>query len=121
MMKSLVPIISLLTFILPYAAAHGLVTKLTIDGNVYKGNVPNGAVNPSIIRLISDPSPVKGAMNAAVNCGPSAGPAALIGDANPGSVMEFEWTGADYSNVRFTFPTFLYLSMILMKQLAVAA
>jgi hypothetical protein len=99
-MKFLIPIISL-AFILPYAAAHGLVTKLTIDGNVFKGNVLNGASNPSIICLISDPSPVKGAMNASVNCGPSLGPAALIGDANPGSVMVFDWTGADFNNVRF--------------------
>jgi hypothetical protein len=79
--------------------------------NVFKGNVPNGANNPSIIRQISDPSPVK-------NFGPSARQAALIGDANPGSIIELDWTGADFSIVRFTLPTFLFLSVILMRQLA---
>ena len=80
---------------------------------VFKGNVQNGANNPSIIRQIIDPSPVK-------NCDPSAGQAALIGDANPGpgSVVELDWTGVNFSIVCFTLPTFLFLSVILMRQLA---
>jgi hypothetical protein len=48
-----VPIFSVLAFILSYAAAHGLVTEVTIEGNIFKGNVPNGASNPSTIRQVS--------------------------------------------------------------------
>jgi len=34
------------------------------------------------------------------------------------SVIELDWTGADFGIVRFTLPAFLYLSVILMRQLA---
>ena len=53
----------------------------------------------SAIRMIDDVSPVKGATNAAVNCGKSAQIAALDAEAQPGSVLTFDWAGGDGSNV----------------------
>ncbi|KAG6876166.1 hypothetical protein C0993_005197 [Termitomyces sp. T159_Od127] len=73
------------------ALAHGLVTQITVDGKVYKGNVPNGK-EPSIIRLVDTTSPVKGASNSDMNCGAgSPQPAADIGNAMPGSKLGFFW------------------------------
>jgi len=97
-MKSL----SLLTPLLAaaYVSAHGFVATVTIDGKAFKGNVPNGKTNPSIIRQISDTSPVKGADNPDTNCGKDAKPASLVADANPGSTVTFDWkAGSDFSNV----------------------
>ncbi|KAF5381564.1 hypothetical protein D9615_005630 [Tricholomella constricta] len=93
------------------AFAHGFVSTVTIDGKVYKGNVPNGAKNPSIIRQINDVGPVKGANNAAVNCGLGAGPASQVAEAMPGSVVTFDWTGGDFSNwPHNTGPMFTYMA-----------
>ncbi|KAG6896838.1 hypothetical protein C0992_005741, partial [Termitomyces sp. T32_za158] len=73
------------------ALAHGLVTQITVDGTVYKGNDANGK-DPSIIRLVDTTSPVKGATNPDMNCGAgSPPPAADIGKAMPGSKLEFTW------------------------------
>ncbi|GLB41315.1 putative glycosyl hydrolase family 61 [Lyophyllum shimeji] len=80
------------------ALAHGFVATITIDGKAFKGDVPNAAKNPSIIRQISHVDPVKGATNAAVNCGFNAGPASLVADAMPGSTVTFDWRGGDLSN-----------------------
>ncbi|KAG6907780.1 hypothetical protein DXG01_007387 [Tephrocybe rancida] len=80
------------------ALAHGFVAKITIDGTSYQGNVPNGKEDPSIIRLIDTTSPTKGATNPAVNCGPGAGPAALVADAQPGSQLEFTWDSGNGGN-----------------------
>jgi hypothetical protein len=85
---------------LPLVAAHGLVSSLEIDGQNFPGNLPLGPSNPSIIRQINDPSPVKGATNPSVNCGPGAPNAVYYAKANPGSKFAFKWTGADLSNVR---------------------
>ncbi|EJD00880.1 uncharacterized protein FOMMEDRAFT_110262 [Fomitiporia mediterranea MF3/22] len=87
-----------LLYVLPFAAAHGYVRSLTIDGKKFKGNVPNGATNPSVIRQVNSVEPVKGATNKALNCGPSAKKASLLADANPGSTLEFDWAGGDGSN-----------------------
>lgn len=84
-----------------YASAHGFVSTFTVDGKPFTGNVPNGAKNPSVVRQISDVRPVKGADNPAVNCGLDAGRASLVADVNPGSVVTFDWTGGDGSNVSF--------------------
>lgn len=84
--------------------AHGYVAKVTIDGKLFIGDVPNGATNPSIVRQISDVSPVKGATNPDVNCGMSAQAASLVGSANPGSVLTFDWLGGDGSNVSLILP-----------------
>jgi len=83
---------------LPYVAAHGFVNKITIDGQVYIGNVPNAQTNPSIIRQIDDVSPVKGANNTYLNCGQAATLASLVANAYPGSAMTFTWSGGDFSN-----------------------
>ncbi|KAF8996129.1 glycosyl hydrolase family 61-domain-containing protein [Cyathus striatus] len=61
----------------------------------YSGNLPNARKADSIIRQVSTQDPTKGATNPAVNCGPDAGPATLVGNANPGSIIEFDWTGGD--------------------------
>lgn len=81
-----------------YALAHGIVTEVTIDGKVYKGNLPNANPNPSIIRQVNDVGPVKGANNPDIVCGLSAKNAALVADANPGSTITFDWRGGDNSN-----------------------
>ncbi|KAH0579350.1 Cellulose-growth-specific protein [Termitomyces sp. J132] len=81
------------------ALAHGFVSRITVDGKVYKGNTPNGDENPSIIRLISTTSPVKGATNPDVNCGSGAPhPATDVGNAMPGSKLEFTWDAGDGEN-----------------------
>lgn len=75
-------------------SAHGFVQQVTIDGTVYKGNDLNvGTPAPSIIRLVSTNSPVKGALNPDINCGQDAQFASLVGNANPGSQLEILWVG----------------------------
>lgn len=75
-------------------SAHGFVQQVTIDGTVYKGNNLNvGSPAPSIIRLVSTNSPVKGSTNSALNCGQDAQLASLVGNANPGSQLEILWVG----------------------------
>jgi len=83
---------------LPYVAAHGFVSKMTIDGQAYPGNVPNAKTNPSIIRQIDDISPVKGANNTYLNCGQAATLASLVANANPGSVVTFTWNSGNLGN-----------------------
>ena len=68
----------------------------------YVGSMPNGDTNPSVIRQVSDISPVKGASNPALNCGLSAQLATLVANANPGSTMAFNWSGGDFELVRFS-------------------
>jgi len=80
-----------------YVQAHGFVHQVTIDGKAFIGNVPSGDTKPSIIRQIREVDPVKGANNAAVNCGPDAKPASLNANANPGSTITFDWRGGDLS------------------------
>lgn len=82
-----------------HVSAHGFVYKVTIDGQSYTGNTPNADPNPSITRQINDVGPVKGATNPEVNCGHDAQLAQLVADANPGSVMTFDWRGGDLSFV----------------------
>ncbi|KAI0668780.1 glycosyl hydrolase family 61-domain-containing protein [Trametes maxima] len=80
----------------PYVAAHGFVSQVAIDGKAYAGNVPNNYQGPSPIRLVSDISPVKGASNPDLNCGLNAQLAELVVPANPGSSVEFQWSGGDH-------------------------
>ena len=93
---------SLLLAILPFAAAHGYLRQIAIDGKIYRGNIPNVSNFPSPIRLISDIIPVKGAHNRSVNCGLNAKPAALVVDANPGSKLTFDWAGGDNGRVSYS-------------------
>lgn len=85
------------------ANAHGYVADLIIADKHYKGNEPAGAKNPSVIRQVSDVSPVKGATNTNINCGLNATPASLVANANPGDKVSFSWKGGDGSNVRLPF------------------
>lgn len=82
-----------------YAYCHGFVYKVTIDSKTYAGNIPTQNDNPSVIRLINDPNPVKGATNPDVNCGHGAQRAELTADANPGSKLAFDWRMANLSSV----------------------
>ena len=96
---SLSPLLSLL----PSAAAHGYLTKVTIDGTSYAGNAPNAKAADSPIRQISDISPVKGADNPSMNCGLNAQLATMVVPANPGSVMDFYWGDLGGANVSCRF------------------
>ncbi|KAI0353258.1 hypothetical protein OH77DRAFT_1484071 [Trametes cingulata] len=80
----------------PYVAAHGYLAQVSIDGKAYAGNVPNNYQGPSPIRLVSDIGPVKGASNPDLNCGLNAQLAELVVPANPGSAVEFQWSGGDH-------------------------
>ncbi|KXN85895.1 Cellulose-growth-specific protein [Leucoagaricus sp. SymC.cos] len=96
MMKSSALFIPLLAAASAYA--HGYVATLTVAGKAYKGDVPGGAKDPSVIRQVSDVSPVKGATNPDINCGLNASPAQNVADANPGDQLTFDWRGGDNSN-----------------------
>ena len=84
---ALAPILSLL----PSAAAHGILTKVVIDGKSYTGSLPSKTPSDSPIRQVSDVVPVKGADNPSMNCGLNAQVASMVVPANPGSSMEFYW------------------------------
>ncbi|KAG2354846.1 glycoside hydrolase family 61 protein [Suillus spraguei] len=76
-------------------SAHGFVQQVTIDGIVYMGNNLNVVTpTPSIIRLVNTNSPVEGANNSFLNCGPDAQFASLVGNANPGSQLKILWVGS---------------------------
>jgi hypothetical protein len=77
---------------LPLVEAHGILDQLIIDGRTHKGPTTGQSVSDSPIRQISSASPVKGAMNKAVTCGPDAKPASFDAPANPGSTIEALWT-----------------------------
>jgi hypothetical protein len=82
----------------PSVTAHGYLWQVSVNGKVYKGNVPNGATNPSVIRQVSDISPVKGSANPDLNCGLSAKAASLVATANPGDVLVIGWGGGGGQN-----------------------
>jgi len=85
--------------LLPSVAAHGVLTKIVIDGQSYTGNFPNANPTNSPIRQVADIRPVKGASNPDLNCGLSAQLAAMVVPANPGSVLEFYWGDPGNENV----------------------
>ncbi|KAI0338705.1 glycoside hydrolase family 61 protein [Trametopsis cervina] len=97
--------------VLPYVSAHGFVNQLVIDGKTYAGNVPNASPKPSVIRQITDISPVKGASNKDLNCGINAKPASLVADAQAGSDLEFSWlAGGGQKWPHNTGPVMTYLA-----------
>ena len=49
----------LLTVVGASVDAHGFLYTISIDGKSYIGNAPNRNTNPSVIRQVSDISPVK--------------------------------------------------------------
>ncbi|KAG6827403.1 hypothetical protein H0H92_011931 [Tricholoma furcatifolium] len=82
-----------------FVRAHGYVSNITIDGNVYKGNIPGGNSSmPSIIRLVNSTFPVINTTNPNLNCGQGASPSTSVGDAMPGSQLTFSWSGVDGGN-----------------------
>jgi hypothetical protein len=96
------------------SVAHGIVTKVVIDGTTYQGPLPadaaganNNAASP--IRQVADIGPVKGATNPDMNCGLSAQLASMVVSANPGSSMEFYWGNPSGGNVSRTFHILLVL------------
>ncbi|KAI0370656.1 hypothetical protein BV20DRAFT_966145 [Pilatotrama ljubarskyi] len=84
--------------VLPYAAGHGYLKSVAIDGKTYQGNVPNNPTGDSPIRLINDIDPVKGASNPNLSCGQNAQNAALVVPANPGSTVTFAWASGNGGN-----------------------
>src|SRR5258708_1433421 len=83
----------------PGVSAHGFLSSITINGQLYSGNNPFGNNNPSVIRKIDSPDPNYGASNPALTCGPDELPASQVANANPGDSMTFSWRGADNSTV----------------------
>lgn len=81
-----------------YASAHGYIATVDINGKDFRGNVPNGKTDPSIIRQIGDVSPVKGASNKDLFCGINEQVASDVATANPGDTISFDWRGGDNSN-----------------------
>ncbi|KAG7439421.1 uncharacterized protein BT62DRAFT_939028 [Guyanagaster necrorhizus] len=80
-----------------YVAAHGYVQKVTIDGTEYTGPTVDSGSTDGITREISTQDPVKGATNSDLTCGPGSTAGTQVADANPGSTIEFLWTGASGS------------------------
>ncbi|KAJ4474473.1 glycoside hydrolase family 61 protein, partial [Lentinula aciculospora] len=78
--------------------AHGYLAQLIVNGKSYPGNVPGAQPTSSVIRQVSDISPVKGASNPDLNCGLSAQFAADVADTNPGDELAFDWRGGDNQN-----------------------
>ena len=102
-MKTSAFFLSVLSFVplvlFPLVEAHGVASKVAIDGKSYQGPTAGGKSIPgSPVRQISDASPVKGAMNKAMTCGPNAKPAPFVAPANPGSKIDVLWTANDLKN-----------------------
>lgn len=80
----------------PFVKAHGITGSVTIDGMMYQGPIAGGDQIPgSPVRQIDDASPVKGANNLAMTCGPNAQPASFVAPANPGSSIDVLWQAND--------------------------
>jgi len=96
-----------------YAAAHGMVHQVTVNGVTDTGRIPgNGGGRDSAIRQISTQDPNYGANNPALTCGPNARRAANVLDVNPGDTMSFKWTTANPNQVwpHNTGPIMTYLA-----------
>jgi len=114
-MKTSAFFVSVLSFVplvlLPLVQAHGIVDSVVIDGKSYQGPIAGGKSIPgSPVRQISDASPVKGATNKAMTCGPDAKPASFVAPANPGSQIDVLWTANDRKNWPHNTGSFLPIS-----------
>jgi len=95
----------------PLVAAHGGIKFFKVDGKQYNGPNPNGDSGEFAIRAINDINPVKGTNNPDLNCGHNAQKAALVADANPGSVLEFAWANGEGGTwVHNTGPVMTYMA-----------
>jgi len=80
----------------PFVAAHGSLRFAIIDDTKFDGPVPNNNDGQQFaIRAINSVDPVKGATTRDLNCGQGATAAALVADANPGSVVKFNWANGE--------------------------
>jgi len=93
-MKTTSTLLFTLAAAMPFAAAHGILQDMTIDGKFIKGNGAGGPTVPSGIRQVNSQDPIKGANNRDTNCGTGAQPGALVLDAMPGSKLTFNWRTA---------------------------
>jgi len=97
--------------LVPLVAAHGSFKFARVDGKQYNGPNPNGDSGQFTIRAINDINPVKGTSNPDMNCGHNAQKAALVADANPGSVVEFAWQNGEGGTwVHNTGPVMTYMA-----------
>jgi len=90
-MKSFTTLVLSLLAAASSVSAHGYVSSFTANGKTYQGNVPNNPKFDSPIRLINDISPVKGANNPNILCGPNAQKAKVVAPVTAGSTVKFGW------------------------------
>jgi hypothetical protein len=85
-----------LAVLAPLVSAHGYLRYAEIDGTRYDGPVPNQGGGQFAIRSVNSVDPVKGASNPELNCGHgSTADASLVAEANPGSVIKFNWSNGE--------------------------
>jgi len=86
-----------LATLVPFAAAHGSLRFVRIDGQQFDGPIPasDPSQQQSIIREIYSVDPVKGANTRDVNCGQGATNAAQVADVKPGSLLQFNWANGE--------------------------
>lgn len=95
----------------PLVAAHGALKFATVDGVRYNAPNPNGDSGDFTIRAVNDINPVKGTDNPDLNCGHNAQKAALVADAQPGSVVGFAWANGEGGTwVHNTGPVMTYMA-----------
>ncbi|KAG8892047.1 hypothetical protein FRC01_014377, partial [Tulasnella sp. 417] len=84
--------------VIPSVLAHGRVKSVTIDGKVYEGPQINNSGNiDSVIRTITDVSPVQDVNSDNMSCGQGAAKvtAPLSATAKPGSQIDFDWASGE--------------------------
>jgi hypothetical protein len=89
-MISPITVLYALCALAPLAAAHGVLDRISIDGELYQGNRPGGK-NPSVIRPTSSDYGPTNINSPDMACGNGAQPASLTAEARPGSKVSFQW------------------------------
>jgi hypothetical protein len=84
-----------LATLVPFAAAHGSLRNVNIDGLLVPGPIPAQEPGEFAIREVFSVDPVKGTDNPDLNCGAGARNAALVADVKPGSVLKFNWANGE--------------------------
>ena len=74
------------------AAAHGIIGSVSIDGRNYNGANGVRTSQDTPMRRVSTGSPIYNEYGNEIICGPNAGPARGVADANPGSRIQIFWT-----------------------------